>query len=515
MTSFANERPLDLASPAVRGRFSAALAALDARLPLDAPSLVGARAARTGELRSIDPTRPERIVALADRADAALVDEAVVLAAGAGRAWADTEPDQRARILERAAELIAGERAELAALMVRETSKPWDEADGEVAEAIDFLRFYAGAPARLERQLALPGDEHERNAVRIVPRGVAAAIAPWNFPFAIPLGIAVAALAGGNPVVLKPAEQAPACGAAVVRILRAAGVPDAAIALVQGDGATGAALAAHPGIATIGFTGSVAVGLELARVAGETPPGQRQLKRLVAELGGKNCAIVASDADLESVADWLLPSCFSFAGQKCSAISRILVERPAAAPLGELLATRIMALRVGPGADFETSVPPLIEASARDRLAAAAHDAARDGRVLAQAPLPDGTAGGYYAPPTLVTDLPHHHQLTTRELFGPLVALEEVPDVEAACERVDALAHGLVGGLYTTSDETVERVVRRSPVGNLYVNRPTVGALVGRQPFGGSRLSGTGYKSGGEGYLAGFCEQQVVAIRRG
>jgi RHH-type transcriptional regulator, proline utilization regulon repressor / proline dehydrogenase / delta 1-pyrroline-5-carboxylate dehydrogenase len=513
MTAFTNERPLDFASPQVRARFTAALEALDARLPLDAPSLVGSRAASPGALRSVDPAKPARVVAVADRADAALVGEAVELAATEGRVWTDAEPSDRARVLQRAAELIADERAGLAALMVRETAKPWDEADAEVAEAIDFLRFYADAPARLERRLALPGDEHERNAVRLVPRGVAAAITPWNFPFAIPLGVTAAALAGGNPVVLKPAEQSPACGAAVVRILRAAGVPDGAVALVQGDGATGAALAAHPGVATIGFTGSVAVGLELARVAGDTAPGQRQLKRLVAELGGKNCAIVAADADLEAVAGWLIPSAFSFAGQKCSAVSRVLAEQAVAEPLGELLAARVAALRVGPGEDFDAQVPPLSEDAAQARLSGAAADAARDGTLLAQARLPRDPTGGYYAAPTLVAGLPPDHPLLERELFGPLVSLEAVADVDAACARVDALPQGLVGGLYTGSRETVDRVVRRSPVGNLYVNRPTVGALVGRQPFGGSRLSGTGHKSGGEGYLAGFCEQQVVAIR--
>jgi RHH-type transcriptional regulator, proline utilization regulon repressor / proline dehydrogenase / delta 1-pyrroline-5-carboxylate dehydrogenase len=512
-SSFINEPLLDLSSPDVHERFTGALAALDARLPLAAPSIVGGRTAAPDGLVSVDPARPERTVAVADCASAALVEEAVELAAGAGRVWSETPPDERAAVLFRAAELVADERAELAALMVRETAKPWDEADGEVAEAIDFLRFYAEAPARLERRLALPGDARERNAVRLVPRGVAAAITPWNFPFAIPLGVAVAALAGGNPVVLKPAEQAPASGAAVVRILHAAGVPPEALALVQGDGAAGAALAAHPAVATIGFTGSVDVGMALARVAGDTAPGQRQFKRLVAELGGKNCAIVAADANLEAVADWLIPSAFSFAGQKCSAVSRVLVERPAAEPLGELLSERVAALRVGPGERFETTVPPLIERSAQERLAGAAAEAERDGTVLARAPLPEDGGDGYYVAPTLVTGLAEDHPLTRRELFGPLVSLEPVADVDAACDRVDALRQGLVGGLYTTSEATVEHVLRRSPVGNLYVNRPTVGALVGRQPFGGSRLSGTGHKSGGEGYLAGFCEQQVVAIR--
>jgi RHH-type transcriptional regulator, proline utilization regulon repressor / proline dehydrogenase / delta 1-pyrroline-5-carboxylate dehydrogenase len=514
MTAFVNEPPLDLALPQVRERFSAALHELDSCLPLEAPSLVAGDPRRAGAFDSLDPARPERVVAVAGVASAATVDEAVELAATAGRAWSDAEPGDRARVLHRAAGLVAEERPGLAALMVRETGKPWDEADGEVAEAIDFLRFYAEAPARLEQLLALPGDARERNAVRLVPRGVAAAITPWNFPFAIPLGVVAAALAGGNPVVLKPAEQSPACGAAVVRILHAAGVPHAALALVQGDGTTGAALAAHPAVATIGFTGSVDVGLALARMAGDTTRGQRGLKRLVAELGGKNCAIVAADADLDAVAEWLIPSSFSFAGQKCSAVSRVLVEQPAARELGELLGARLATLRVGPGEDFATAVPPLIERAAQARLAGAVAEAERDGKVLARAPLPSESSGGHYVAPTLVTGLPADHPLTRRELFGPLVSLEPVPDVESACDRVDALPQGLVGGVYTTSEETVERVVRRSPVGNLYVNRPTVGALVGRQPFGGARLSGTGHKSGGEGYLAGFCEQQVVAIRQ-
>lgn len=417
----------------------------------------------------------------------------------------------RAEVLRRAADAVLDERAALAALMVRESGKPWDEADGEVVEAVDFLRLYASTLDHPPGEFGLPSDEHEHNQLRLLPRGVAVAITPWNFPFAIPMGIAAAAIAGGNAVVLKPAEQTPACGAAVVRLLRAAGVPVEAVGLVQGGARAGAALAAHPQVATIGFTGSVDVGLRLARTAGDTLPGQRHIKRLVAELGGKNCAIVAADADLDLAAEALIRSGFSFAGQKCSAVSRVLVERGAADALRGRLEEAVVALRVGPGADFETFVPPVIDAGAETRLNEERAAAAAAGTLIAAAQAP--SSPGHYVAPALVADLPPGAAMLTDELFGPLLAFEQIDDVEDGCRRVDALSHALVGGLYTTSSDTIERVLRCSPVGNLYINRPTVGARVGRQPFGGGRLSGTGHKAGGPHYMMAFCEQQVVSHR--
>ena len=503
---FSNEPALNLRDVEVRSALRRSLEALDRRLPLPAPSdVAGVPNGRGGAITSRDPADPQRVVAVADVASSTLVDQAVCKASSAAATWGQREPQHRADRLRRAAELVLSERCDLIALLVRESGKPWDEADGEVAEAVDMLRYYAAAaiPSQL-----LPSSTRERNEVRLLPRGPVAVISPWNFPLAIPMGMTAGALAGGNSVVLKPAEQTPACGTAVVRILRAAGIPEEAVSVVQGAGATGALLARHPDVVGVAFTGSVAVGRKLTRVVGAVPADRRAFKRLVAELGGKNCAIVAADADLVSAADAIMRSAFSYAGQKCSAVSRVICEQPAADDLRELLTNAVHQLRVGPAEDFDTSVPPVISRTTQRRLARRARQASEEGCTLAIAPTPSGR--GYYAPPTIVADLPRASTLLRDELFGPILTFESAPDLAAACQRVDELPMGLTGGVFAGSRDTLEFLIRHSPVGNLYVNRPTVGALIGRQPFGGSRLSGTGHKAGGPNYVAAFCDEQVI-----
>jgi RHH-type proline utilization regulon transcriptional repressor/proline dehydrogenase/delta 1-pyrroline-5-carboxylate dehydrogenase len=345
--------------------------------------------------------------------------------------------------------------------------------------------------------------------MRYRPRGVAAVISPWNFPIAIPTGMTAAALATGNAAVLKPAEQSPGCGEMIARALEAAGLPDGVLGLVPGEGEAGAALVRHPGVHTIAFTGSNAVGLEIAARAGEVADGQHHLKRCVIEMGGKNCVIVDSDADLDDVVPGIVSSAFAYAGQKCSAAARVLVHEAIAGQLAERLAGAIAVLQVGQAQTFGTDVPPVIEATARDRIDRFRALAADTGSVQ-PAPLPDVPESGFFCPPALATGLPDDSALLGEEVFGPLLALEAVRSVDEACDRVDALRFALTGGLYARNPHTVERVIARSPVGNLYVNRPITGAMVGRQPFGGNRLSGTGTKAGGPDYLLQFVEPQVV-----
>jgi RHH-type proline utilization regulon transcriptional repressor/proline dehydrogenase/delta 1-pyrroline-5-carboxylate dehydrogenase len=336
-----------------------------------------------------------------------------------------------------------------------------------------------------------------------------AVISPWNFPIAIPTGMVAAALATGNAVVLKPAEQAPMCGFAVVDALRDAGVPPDALGLVQGDGEAGAALVADPRVATIAFTGSGAVGLEIIRTAAEVAPGQRQLKRTVIEMGGKNCVIADADADLDDAVPAIVRSAFDYAGQKCSAASRLLVHEATADALIERLAGAVEVLQVGPPDTFGSEVGPVIERDAQERVARYARQAAEAGDVVARRE-PEGELPGWYCPPTVVADVDPAAPVLREEVFGPLLTVERVPDVDAACDRIDELPFALTGGLFCRNPETVEHVVRRSPVGNLYVNRKITAAMVGRQPFGGNRLSGTGTKAGGPDYLLHFVEPRVV-----
>jgi RHH-type proline utilization regulon transcriptional repressor/proline dehydrogenase/delta 1-pyrroline-5-carboxylate dehydrogenase len=482
LSPFANEPVLELRRAAVRAQLQDALAGVDAKLPLRVPVMVGGSERTGGELLSTDPGAPDDVVAVATRATEADVGDAVAEAARGFRAWRSVSAEERAAALVRAAAWLRERRLELAALEVRECAKPWPEADADVCEAIDFLEYYARGAIELAagpRLLQVPG---ERNEMRYGPRGVVAVVSPWNFPLAIPCGMTSAALATGNAVVLKPAEQSPGCALMLVQALRAGGVPPSAISLLPGEGDAGAALVAHPGVHTIAFTGSMPVGVEIGRAAAEVAPGQRHLKRVVAELGGKNCVIVDSDADLDEAVPGIVSSAFVYAGQKCSAAARVLVH--------------------------EAIADQLIEQSAQERVDRYASMAADAGRIVAR--VDDVPDRGWFCAPTVVADLPPDSPVLNEEIFGPLLAIDRVKSVEHACDVVDGLPFALTGGLFARDPATVRYVRERSPVGNLYVNRGITGAMVGRQPFGGNRLSGTGSKAGGPDYLRQFVEPHVV-----
>lgn len=508
-TSFRNEPLLELRRAPERERLLAALAALDRALPISVPAIVGGERRAGADLVSIDPGAPERVVAEAPAATPTDVDASVAAATEAARGWGALPATERAAVLVRAAGRLRARRHELAALAVRECAKPWAEADADVCEAIDFLEYYAREAVRLDAGAELVQLPGERNTLHYRARGVVAVIAPWNFPIAIATGMTAAALATGNAVCLKPAEQSPACALALVEALLAAGVPAGALALLPGEGDVGAALVGHPGVHTIAFTGSGAVGLEILRRAAEPAPGQRHLKRVIAEMGGKNCIVVDADADLDDVVPALLQSAYGFAGQKCSAASRALVHERVADALAERLVGALDTLLVGQAEAFGTDVPPLIEASARERVLRYAAGAAATGATIHRTlDVPDG--GGFFVAPALVLDPPADADVVRDEIFGPLLTLERVADVEEACALVEAQAHALTGGLFSRNPHTIAEVARRTPVGNLYVNRGSTGAMVGRQPFGGNRLSGTGTKAGGPDYLLQFVEPVVV-----
>jgi RHH-type proline utilization regulon transcriptional repressor/proline dehydrogenase/delta 1-pyrroline-5-carboxylate dehydrogenase len=293
---------------------------------------------------------------------------AIGLAATAAPSWAGTSIERRAGALRAAADWMRARRDELAALAMRECAKPWLEADADVAEAIDYLEYYArGVLASMapRRTLDVAG---ERNSLRYVPRGVCAVIAPWNFPLAIPAGMLSAALVTGNAAILKPAEQSPACGAAVVEALRAGGVPPDAVGLLCGAGELGEALVGDPRVQTIAFTGSAAVGQRIIAAASRVADGQRHVKRVIAEMGGKNCVIVDSDADLDDAIPAILRSAYAFAGQKCSAAARVLVHEAIAEQAVERLAGAVRTLQVGQAASFATDVGPLIDRDAHERV---------------------------------------------------------------------------------------------------------------------------------------------------
>ena len=347
--------------------------------------------------------------------------------------WGGLAAAERAAALHGAAARLRERRLELAALQVRECAKPWPEADADVCEAIDFLEYYARQAIELERGPELIQVPGERNRMRYVPRGVAAVIAPWNFPLAIPCGMTAAALAAGNAAVLKPAEQSPASAGALVDALHEGGVPPDAVALLPGFGDAGAALVRDPRVHVIAFTGSSAVGLEILRDAASTPEGQPHVKRVVSEMGGKNCVIVDADADLDEAVPGIVHSAFAYAGQKCSAAARVLVHEAVADTLVERLAGAIEVLRVGQAEEFATEVPPVIEREAQERVLRYAELAERDGRIAARAaPVP---AEGWFCPPALAVGLPEESPVNREEVFGPLLSVTSVASRRGGLRR--------------------------------------------------------------------------------
>ena len=509
LSPFVNEPVLELRRAVHRDALLAALGRLDARLPVRVPVLIGEERRDGDDPISTDPGSPDRVVAVGATATAEDVPAAVAAATRGYERWSRVPAAERAEALVAAAAWLRERRHEAAALAVREAAKPWGEADADVCEAIDFLEYYARGAIALERGGSLFLVPGERNELHYRPRGVVAVISPWNFPLAIPLGMVAAGLATGNAVILKPAEQAPGCAAFVVEALLAGGVPAETLGLLPGEGDVGAALVRHPGVHTIAFTGSGPVGLDIIRAAAETPPGSRHLKRVVAEMGGKNCVVVDADADLDDAVPGIVQSAFAYAGQKCSAASRVLVHEAIADLFAERLAGAVATLQVGQAERFGVDVPPVIEADAQARVRRYAEAASRAGTLVAARQ--EGVADeGWFCAPTVVGGLGSDAPVLTEEVFGPLLTIEAVRDVDDACDRIDALPFALTGGLYARNPHTVEHVVRRSPVGNLYVNRTITGAMVGRQPFGGNRLSGTGTKAGGPDYLLHFVEPHVL-----
>jgi RHH-type proline utilization regulon transcriptional repressor/proline dehydrogenase/delta 1-pyrroline-5-carboxylate dehydrogenase len=502
---------LELRRASVRTAALEALADLDARLPLEVSIMIGGEPARGTGFASVDPARPARVVAHAQAASAEQVGQALEAAAEGHRRWAAETARHRAATISRAAGVLRARRLELAALAVRECAKPWAEADADVCEAIDFLEYYALSAMALDNPAPLLQVPGERNTVRYSPRGVTAVIAPWNFPFAIATGMTCAALVTGNAVVLKPAEQAPGCADAVAECLYEAGLPRAALSVLPGGDEPGVALVSAAAVSTIAFTGSSAAGLHILEHAAKVLPGQRQLKRVIAEMGGKNCVIVDSDADLDEVVPAVLKSAFGFAGQKCSAASRLLVHEAVAEQLTARLAAAVATLRVGPPDDFSIDVPPVIDPEAQRRVGSYLAIGAQEASLTAAGPgPPDDGAGGFYVSPTVFGGLPAASRLLSEEIFGPVLTLEVVPDIATACDLVDAVPFALTGGLFSRSPRTIDYVSARSAVGNLYVNREITGAVVGRQPFGGTRLSGTGPQAGGPDYLRHFVQAHVV-----
>lgn len=445
---------------------------------------------------------------------------AALSACSAGfRQWRNTPFEARSSIIRRIGAIIQERSDYLTGLIIREAGKTWREADADVAEAIDFCSYYAnemlrlGPPHRTEKVLG------EENLYFYQPRGVVVIIAPWNFPLAIACGMTVAALVTGNTAILKPSEQTSLIAHELAGIILEAGVPADAFAFLPGRGEEiGRALVEHPLTAMVVFTGSRPVGLEIIRTAASIAPQQRGIKRVVAELGGKNAIIVDSDADFDDAIRGVLQSAFGFAGQKCSACSRLIVVGEAYEPFLARLAAATSDLLVGPAMNPASFYGPVIDRDAYNRILGTISSAA-DLRLLVQGPISESLQGtGWYVPPTIFRDVPTTHPVWREEIFGPVIACRQASSFGEAISLANDSDYALTGGVYSRNPEHLVMARSEFEVGNLYINRGITGALVCRQPFGGFRFSGIGSKAGGKDYLVQFMEPRTLTentMRRG
>ena len=458
---------------------------------------------------SVNPSEPTEIVGYAAEAGIPEAERAVKAARAAFSKWSRTPFEERARLLERAADIMERRRCELSAIEVFEVGKPWNEADGDIREAMDFCRFYAQQMRRLGRPRLTQQVPGEESYYHYWPRGVALVIAPWNFPIAILCGMASAALVTGNTVIMKPSEQCIICGAMLMQIFEEAGVPPGVLNFLSGHGSViGAHLVDHKDVDLIAFTGSREVGLKIWESAGITRPGQRQLKHVICEMGGKNAMIVDSDADLDEAIGYSIYSAFGYQGQKCSALSRLILLEENYDRVMERLIPAAASLRIGNPEQPGIMVGPVIDEAAYRRILDYIQVGKSEATLAYQAK--EVPPHGYFIPPTIFTGVNPDMRIAREEIFGPVLSVLKVRDLDEALEVANGTDYALTGGFFSRSPANIERVKAQLEAGNVYINRSCTGAIVGRHPFGGFKMSGGGTKAGGEDYLLHFLVPRVV-----
>jgi RHH-type proline utilization regulon transcriptional repressor/proline dehydrogenase/delta 1-pyrroline-5-carboxylate dehydrogenase len=508
--AFANTPVTDFSHETARESFRQALARVRVELGQEYRlAIPGCTAGACEHRTSINPAQPHEILGQVELAEAAHVAKAVSNALKAFPAWRDTPANRRAECLLRAAGIMLERRAELAAWQVLEQAKNWREADADVAEAIDHLRYSA------ERMLQLDGWRETRhfpgetNFMRYEPRGVAAIISPWNFPLAILAGMTGAALATGNCALMKPAAPAMIVAHQLHRILMEAGIPPEVCQLLPGRGSTvGEQLIAHPDVQIIAFTGSREVGLRIREQAARLAPGQVHLKTVVCEMGGKNAIILDEDADLDEAVLQVLHSAFGYQGQKCSACSRVVAVGNVHDRFVQRLAAALDTYEIGPPEDPRYVFGPLITREAQQKTLGYIEIGKSEGRLLYQGRAPET---GFYVAPAIFTAIEPRHRIAREEIFGPVLAVMRARHFEEAIDIALDSDYALTGGVFSRLPEHLALARERFRVGNLYLNRRITGARVGVQPFGGVKLSGTGVQAGGPDYLLQFMWSRVVS----
>jgi RHH-type proline utilization regulon transcriptional repressor/proline dehydrogenase/delta 1-pyrroline-5-carboxylate dehydrogenase len=469
-------------------------------------------------LDSLNPSHKRQVVGRFGRATPDHANQAVAAAVRAFPAWRDTSVERRAQYLLDAADVLRRRRFELAAWEVHECAKQWREADADIVEAIDFCEFYAHEMKRIAvpRLRNVPGED---NSYFYEPRGVCVVIAPWNFPLAILCGMTTAALVTGNTVIMKPAEQSSVVAAKLMDVFLEVGLPPGVLHYLPGIGEEiGPVLVGHRDTAVIAFTGSLNVGLLINRQATEMQPGQAHIKRVIAEMGGKNATIVDEDADMDEAVSGVVDSAFGYQGQKCSACSRVIIERSKYDSFVSRLVEATRSLAIGPAEDPGAFVGPVIDEEAYRRLLRAIEDGKAQARLAYAGDVGALTDEGYYIAPHIFADVSPTSLLAQQELFGPVLSVMSAESLDHALEIANGVPYALTGGLYSRSPAHIARVRREFRVGNLYINRKITGALVDRQPFGGFKLSGIGSKAGGPDYLLQFLLPRTITentLRRG
>ena len=515
---FKNEPLIDFGVKANQEKMKTAIADFKSRhLGGEYPLHINGKDVKTGRfIESLNPAKPSQVVGRVHMAGVTEAEAAMKAAKEAYPAWRKTPAAKRADMIDKLADIFNRDRMYLNALEVLEAGKPWDEADGDITEAIDFCRYYAREMRKLDKPQRVGGVPGEVSLYHYQPRGVSLVIAPWNFPLAILTGMVAASIVTGNTVVFKPAEQTPVIGAYLMKALREAGVPAGVANFLNGVGEEiGDYLTGHIDTSLICFTGSKAVGLHIWERAGQTKAGQVSVKRMICEMGGKNAVIIDSDADLDEAVTGVLYSAFGFAGQKCSAASRAIVLEEIYDRFLTRLVEATKNLEVTSPEEADAYLGPVIDEDAHKRILGLIEKCKGESKLLFQGQAPKE---GYFVPPTIFSDVNPKSTIAQTEVFGPVLAVIRAKDIDHALEIANETEYGLTGGLYSRSPANIEKVKWNFEVGNLYINRGITGAMVDRHPFGGFKMSGAGSKTGGPDYLLNFLEPRVITentLRRG
>jgi 1-pyrroline-5-carboxylate dehydrogenase len=515
LSEFRNEPYADFSVAENRRAMQAALAKVRSEFGREYQLRIGGEWIATGDkLVSVNPSNPQEVVGVHHKATAELANRAVETAFRYFGEWSRTPAEERIRMLLDAARILRARKFEFDAWLVYEAGKPWPEAEADVSEAIDFCEYYAREAQRLagpQQVVQLPGEKDE---MMYIPLGVGVVIPPWNFPLAILVGMTVAALVTGNTVIVKPSSETPTIGAKFAEILLEAGFPENSFTLLTGSGAAvGDVLVQHPKTRFVSFTGSRDVGLRINELAAKHQPGQVWIKRVVAEMGGKDAIIVDGDADVDKAVDGVLASAFGYQGQKCSACSRAIVDAKIYNEFLDKLAAKAKNLKMGPADDPGNYMGPVISAGAKKNILQYIETGRQEGRVVAGGEAPRD--GGYFVPPTIIADVDSKARVFQEEIFGPVLTVTKAQNFQHALDLANDSQYGLTGAVFSNDPEHLRQARERFHVGNLYFNRKCTGAMVGAHPFGGFNMSGTDSKAGGPDYLLLFVQAKSVATKVG